>query len=102
VAARVTRGGHAIREERIRERYRRSRDNLVALLPDLTALRLFDNSVEADPFEGALPSPRLLLHFEHGRIVRPDRVTLATETPAWAKPIVATALQLALSADERY
>lgn len=48
VAARVRRGGHAIPEDAIRQRYDRSRLNLVQLLPSLTALRVYDNSEPAD------------------------------------------------------
>jgi len=40
VAARVARGGHAIPEETIRARYPRSLENLIGLLPRLTALRV--------------------------------------------------------------
>ena len=97
VRSRVSRGGHSIPDETIRDRYDRSRDNLIELMPVLSALSLFDNTLEADPFEGKQPNPRLLLFFESRRIVRPDRETLATSTPAWARSIVATALRLALT-----
>ena len=101
VRARVTRGGHSIPEETIRDRYVRSRENLIELIPVLSALRLFDNSFEADPFEGEHPAPKLLLEFESRRVVRPDHETLVTRTPAWARSIVATALQVALTSDDR-
>jgi predicted ABC-type ATPase len=90
VAARVSRGGHPIPEETIRRRYERSRLNLVQLLPSLTALRVYDNSEEAEPEAGKRPAPRLVLHLEAGRILGP--ADLST-TPGWAKPIVAAALQ---------
>jgi predicted ABC-type ATPase len=96
VRARVARGGHDISEERIRERYLGSRENLVDLLPSITALRLFDNSCEADPHAGERPAPRLILHFESGRIVRPELAALASATPPWARAVVAIALELAL------
>lgn len=95
--SRAARAGHSIPDETIRDRYERSRDNLIELMPVLSALSLFDNSLEADPFEGKQPAPRLLLFFESRRIVRPGRETLVTSTPAWARTIVATALQLALT-----
>lgn len=101
VRSRVSRGGHSIPDQTIRDRYLRSRDNLIELMPVLTALRVFDNSIEADPFEGERPAPRLLLHFESRRIVAPDRETLVSATPPWARSIVATALQLAISRDDR-
>jgi predicted ABC-type ATPase len=94
VAARVRRGGHSIPTEIIRQRYDRSRLNLVQLLPSLTALRVYDNSAQADPEDGEPPAPRLVLHLEAGRILGPEDLV---QTPKWAKPIVAAALELALS-----
>jgi predicted ABC-type ATPase len=93
VAARVRRGGHPIPEELIRQRYERSRLNLVQLLPLLAALRLYDNSEHADPEAGEPPTPRLVLRLEAGRIVGPKDLS---RTPDWAKPIVAAALQHSL------
>ena len=89
VRERVRRGGHDIPEEAIRRRYRHSRLNLIELMPCLAALRLYDNSAEADPATGAVPQPVLLLHLEHGRIVAPAELS---GTPDWARPIVAAAL----------
>jgi predicted ABC-type ATPase len=90
VAARVRRGGHPIPEETIRQRYDRSRLNLVQLLPSLTALRVYDNSAPAEPDAGRRPTPRLVLHLEAGRILGPEDLS---QTPGWAKPIVAAVLQ---------
>jgi predicted ABC-type ATPase len=91
VRARVAQGGHDIPAERIRERYLRSRLNLIRLLPRLTELLLFDNSVEADPRTGAEPQPKLLLHVVRGKVR--DTCNLK-DVPAWAKPMLATALKL--------
>ncbi len=93
VAARVNRGGHSIPEETIRRRYERSRLNLIQLLPSLTALRVYDNSDDAEPEAGRMPAPRLVLHLEAGRILGPEDLST---TPDWAKPIVAAALQRSL------
>lgn len=93
VSARVRRGGHAIPEEMIRQRYERSRLNLVQLLPFLTALRVYDNSAEGDPETGVSPALRLVLHLEKGQILGPENLS---QTPGWAKPIVAAALQRSL------
>jgi predicted ABC-type ATPase len=90
VRARVARGGHDIPEADIRRRFHDGRLNLVRLLPRLTEVRVYDNSVEADPAAGAAPEPRLLLHVRRGRIVASCPLT---ETPAWAKPIMAAALK---------
>lgn len=90
VRARVRQGGHDIPEADIRRRYEYSRLNLIHLLPALTALRLFDNSTEADPARGTAPLPVLVLHIERGKLKGPDDLSL---TPEWAKPIVAAALR---------
>lgn len=92
VRRRHSRGGHNIQEADIRRRYETSRVNLIRLLPKLTELRLYDNSVEADPQEGAPPKVRLVLHMVGGRIANAEDLN---ETPDWAKPIVAAALRLA-------
>jgi predicted ABC-type ATPase len=92
VRSRVRQGGHNIPEDAIRRRYERSRLNLVALLPLLTALRMYDNSAEADPADGATPAPVLVLHTERGKLLNPDDLPRA---PDWAKPIVAATLKLA-------
>lgn len=93
VRARVARGGHDIPEQAIRRRFEHSRLNLIQLLPALAALRLYDNSAEADPAAGKAPAPVLVLHMERGRILNPRDLPLA---PDWAKPIVAAALKLSL------
>lgn len=90
VKARVKRGGHDIPESDIRKRFDQSRLNLIRLLPHLTELRVYDNSVEADPQTGKSPTPRLILHTLRGKLVGPRRLA---GTPEWAKPIVAAALQ---------
>ncbi len=89
VKTRVARGGHDIPEDTIRRRHVTSRLNLIRLLPRLSTLRVYDNSVEADPARGLEPQPVLVLHLERGRFVGPADLS---KTPAWAKPIVAAAL----------
>jgi len=97
IRRRVARGGHDIPEAKVRERYRRSRENLIRLLPVLDALRVFDNSTAADPATGVAPAPKLLLDFRRGRIGAPAELqALLAATPAWAKPIAAAALKLHL------
>ncbi|WP_225328905.1 MULTISPECIES: zeta toxin family protein [unclassified Mycobacterium] len=92
VRQRVRAGGHDISDADIRRRYRHSLINLVKLLPALTALRVYDNSASADPTIGQAPKPALVLHMDRGRIVGPSDLT---NTPPWAKPVVAAALELA-------
>lgn len=94
VQSRVRRGGHDITAEHIHRRYEHSRLNLIELLPHLTALRVFDNSEDADPAAGKTPKPKLVLHVECRKILNPGDLRHA---PDWAKPIVAAALKLRLS-----
>lgn len=91
VKLRVTRGGHDISEADIRRRYERGRLNLIELLPVLRALRIFDNSAEADPALGQTPKPALVLSMQGRKILEPKDFT---RTPAWAKPIIAAALKM--------
>ena len=90
VRARVARGGHDIPETRIRERYHRSRLNLIRLLPNLTELLLYDNSKKADPASGIAPEPILIMHLDRGAIVESCDLSVV---PEWAKSIVMAALR---------
>lgn len=92
VRAQVRGGGHDIPERDIRRRYEHSRLNLIHLMPMLTALRVYDNSVDADPAAGRTPAPSLVLHMRHGKIMNPGDLA---RSPEWAKPIVAAAIKLA-------
>ena len=91
VRARAAKGGHDIPDARIRERYPRSLLNLIRLMPKLTGLRVYDNSVEADPVAGAIPEPRLIVHLDRRKLVS---VCELASTPDWAKPVVLTALKI--------
>jgi predicted ABC-type ATPase len=93
VRARVAQGGHDIPEARIRQRYVSSLANLIALMPRLAHLRVYDNSKDA-PVGGHVPDPALLLEVDDTQVVFPaihDRKALSG-TPDWAKPIVEAAL----------
>ena len=92
VRARVKAGGHDIPEADIRRRYETSRENLAWLMPKLASLRVYDNSIEADPASGRSPRPQLVLHLEAGRIIAPENLRA---TPNWAKPLVAKAILIA-------
>ena len=91
VQARVSRGGHDIPAHDIHRRYEHSRLNLIALLPHLTTLHVYDNSADSDPAAGRTPKPTPVLHMERGKILGPPDLA---STPNWAKPIVAAALKL--------
>lgn len=88
VNERVAAGGHPIAAAKIRERFNGSRENLIRLLPHLASLRVYDNSENNDPKQGASPTPVLILHME-GRRIRAS----ARAVPQWAKPIVMAALR---------
>lgn len=91
VRNRVSHGGHDIPEEKIRERWNRSRENLIRLLPLIDHLRVFDNSTESDPAEGHCPQPVLLLEMRCGKITAPADLS---GSPDWAQPIIAAAIHL--------
>ena len=94
VRSRVASGGHDIPENKIRERWVGSRANLIKLLPRLTHLQVFDNSVEAAPGED-IPDPVLILEMISGRMVFPEprNATALNATPDWARPIVQAAIE---------
>jgi len=94
VAARVAVGGHDIPEAKVRARYDASRANLVRLMPRVTMLRVYDNSVEADPATGQRPTPKLVLKVKGATTSYPRSAAELATIPAWAKPLVARALQL--------
>ena len=89
VRSRVKKGGHEIPEAKIRERYVRSRWNLIQLIPKLTEVIVYDNSEEADPHSGLAPNPKLMLHAVKGKAVAMCDLKGA---PNWAKPILMAAL----------
>jgi len=91
VQSRVAHGGHDIPADKIRERWNRSRENLIRLLPLIDHLRVYDNSAEADPAEGLKPKPVLLLEMRRGKITAPADLSGA---PDWAQPIIAAAIHL--------
>lgn len=95
IRLRVQHGGHDIPEAKVRERYVASRCNLIALLPYLAKLQVYDNSMDAAP--GApIANPRLLLQMERGRIEHPRDLQSLLDMPDWAKPIMEVALRMQL------
>jgi len=91
VKARVAAGGHDIPEAKIRERYVHSLANLIALMPHLAHLRVYDNST--DVAAGApIPDPMLVLEMAAGKLTWPTAAQDLRRTPAWAKPLVEAAL----------
>jgi predicted ABC-type ATPase len=94
VRLRVAHGGHDIPAPKIRERFARAPLNLIALLPHITRLQVYDNSSDVAPGE-SVPDPHLVLDVRSGRVHYPDAADAAalTLTPPWARPIVEAALR---------
>lgn len=91
VKARVASGGHDIPEDKIRERYESSLVNLIALLPRLSALVVYDNSMEATPGE-PIADPVLVLALHEGKLIFPNTAAAIVATPDWVKPLVEAVL----------
>jgi hypothetical protein len=68
---------------------------LIELMPYLAQLQVYDNSTDVPPGQ-PVPNPHLLLQMEQDRITWPVDVATLQLTPHWAKPILATALSLAM------
>ena len=94
VRQRAARGGHDIPETKIRGRCVSSIANLIALLPRLARLQVYDNSVDA-VIGQPMPNPRLLLQMDAGRVAQPIDLDTFRHIPDWAKPILEAALTLA-------
>jgi hypothetical protein len=96
VRARVAHGGHNIPEADIRRRFDQSRLQLIELLPYLQELRLYDNTQEADPKQGQMPTPQPILRW----LKQPDGQGIAAlgapmnKIPQWCKAVVMAALKL--------
>ena len=91
VKARVSVGGHDIPETKIRERYRTALQNLIALLPCLAHVQVYDNSVEALP-GASIPDPVLVAEMHGGKLTWPTALKSLKGTPQWAKPLLEAAL----------
>jgi predicted ABC-type ATPase len=93
VKGRVAVGGHDIPEAKIRERYPAALENLIALMPHLAHLQVYDNSADASPGE-AIPDPVLVARMASGKLTWPDDVKSLERTPEWAKSLLEAALSL--------
>lgn len=95
VRARVAAGGHDIPEALIRKRFPRALQNLIALMPLLAQLQVYDNSEQVDAGR-AVPDPALVMEMRSGRLVwpAPDDIAALAGTPRWATPLLEAALAL--------
>jgi predicted ABC-type ATPase len=97
VKARVAVGGHDIPEAKIRERYSAALENLIALMPQLGYLQVYDNSVDVGPGE-PVPDPLLVAVLKDGKLISPlpDDVAALARTPHWAKPLLEAVLSMSV------
>ncbi len=93
VAARVRAGGHDIPEAKIHERYPAALQNLIALLPHLAHLQVYDNSAQAAPGE-SIPDPLRVAEVRNGALTWPTDLHALRRTPEWAKPVLEAALAM--------
>lgn len=93
VCARVRQGGHDIPPQKIRERWISSIQNLIALLPLLSHVRVYDNSHHVCSGK-PIDEPILLLEMERGKRNYPTSLEQAADTPDWAKPVLEAAFEL--------
>lgn len=93
VRARVAHGGHDIPEAKIRERYPMSLENLIALMPYLAHLRIYDNSIQIASGE-SVADPVLVAEMRSRKIAWPIDVESLARTPEWAKPLVEAVLSI--------
>ena len=91
IRARVASGGHDIPEAKVRERWTAARENLIALMPHLARLQVYDNSTDVAAGE-PIPDPLLVLEMRAGRCTWPVDLASLGKTPDWAKPLVEAAL----------
>jgi hypothetical protein len=76
---------------KIRERYPMALENLIALMPYLAHLQVYDNSVEAAP-NHPIPDPVLVIEMTAGKLVCPVKIEFLQRTPEWSKPLLEAAL----------
>lgn len=85
VAARVKKKGHDIPDAKIKDRWKRSINNLNILIPHLHSLRVIDNSASLN--ESVLPQPKTLFELKDKKF---KLVNGDTNMPNWAKVVAMT------------
>ncbi|MEO8546357.1 MAG: AAA family ATPase [Burkholderiaceae bacterium] len=93
VQARVAAGGHDIPEAKIHERWHTSLQNLIALLPQLSQLQVYDNSAQVEAGE-VVADPLLVAEMRRGKLTWPTTLEALRATPQWAKPLLEAALSM--------
>lgn len=95
VRTRVGQGGHDVAEVLVRRRCAAAPRNLIALLPHIAHLQVYDNSLTV-PVGTPIPDPQLVLDMTASALLYPraSHLDQLRHTPSWAIPIVEAALQL--------
>jgi len=93
VKDRVAAGGHDIPEAKIHERWQTSLQNLIALLPQLARLQVYDNSAQAGAGD-VIPDPLLIAEMDPGKLTWPTTLNALRATPPWAKPLLEAGLSM--------
>lgn len=93
VKARVAGGGHDIPEAKIRDRYTLALENLIALMPHLAHLQVYDNSASVEAGK-PVPDPLPIMEMRSCKLVWPKTVRSLRATPDWAKSLLEAALSL--------
>lgn len=87
VQERVTKGGHSIPEEKIRQRWQQSMSNMVGLIPVCNSVTVYDNSTPLN--DDGRPDVQCIFSFCGEVFLQVP----APDTPAWAKPLAGAALR---------
>lgn len=93
VAQRVRRGGHDIPEDKVRERYDNSRNNLLQFIGTAANMRVWDNS--AQTMDGR-PNPIEIFSIKNRTLQLGKHMSLA-QVPDWAKPLLTRAIKMVKS-----
>lgn len=93
IRERVARGGHDIPEDKVRQRYDDSRQNLLPFIGTQATIRVWDNSTQT---ADGTPSQAREVFRVHHRALEIPAGTAPEQTPGWARPLLAQAIKLGL------
>ncbi len=89
VATRVSKGGHDIPEDKIRERWKNSIHNMLGLISKASEIHVYDNSL---PITKGKPEAKRLVALKEGKVVG----KIYQDMPQWAKPLTSAILAKAV------
>lgn len=93
IRERVARGGHDIPEDKVRQRYDNSRQNLLPFIGTQATIRAWDNSTQT---ADGKPSQATEIFRIHQRTLEVPTNTDPKQIPGWARPLLAQAIKLGL------